>query len=241
MQNITVNALFTGLVPLPAIDSGASLTLTIRKASGGNLAGGTFTYLAGIQWKLTFTPDTLNEVYGVEVVDEEDFVTFSESYKALGTVWDATTGPTGTIVVGTNSWVTAQEAEDYFAVRFGVGTNWSGLSDANKIAALISAHRYINSLENYTFPTEVADITQAMKDAQCEMALFLVIHQVDMDARKGLQAQGVKQAGIVQETYEDGAGGAISIPATVRSMLSDYATGSPLLAANVERDDDEDA
>jgi len=238
MQNITVNTLFTDLVPLPTISYDAVLTLTIRKASGGTLTGGTFAFLAGIQWKLTFTPATLYEVYAVEVLDTDSNVVFSQSYKALGSIYDATTGPTGILAAGTNTWATGQEAEDYFATRFGVGTNWSALTDANKIAALISAYRQLVNLDDYDFPST---IDQEMKDAQCEMALFLIIHQADMDARMGLQAQGVTQAGIVQESYDKDAAGRLAVPAIVRNMLSEYESESPLLAADVERDDDKSA
>jgi hypothetical protein len=60
-----------------------------------------------------------------------------------------------------------------------------------------------------------------------------------MDARKGLQAQGVVQAQIVGETYDKGAAGELSIPANVRGMLFAYESGSPLLQADVTRDDNE--
>jgi hypothetical protein len=239
MQNITVNALHKEFVPLPSVESDAVLILTIIKASGGTLSGGTFTFVTGKEWLLTFTPATLNETYGVVVTDAEGDLVFSGSYKALGTVWDATTGPTGTIVVGTNSWVTGQEAEDYFATRFGVGTNWSALSDVNKIASLISAYRQLIGCGDYDLPTAVVDITQAMEDAQCEMALFLIIHQTDMDARMGLQAQGVSQAGIVQETYKEIDG--IPMPSIVKILLKDYESASPIHVINLEREEDEDA
>jgi len=84
MQIITTAILFTDLIPLPAVASGETLTLTIRTASGGTLTGGTFAYLAGIQWKLTFTPATANEVYAVEVTDADSTVVFSNSYLAVG-------------------------------------------------------------------------------------------------------------------------------------------------------------
>ena len=93
MQNITVNVLHKEFVSLPSVDSAAVLTLTIRKAAGGTLSGGTFTFVAGKEWLLTFTPATLNEVYGVVVTDVGGDLVFSESFKALGQVWDAATGP----------------------------------------------------------------------------------------------------------------------------------------------------
>jgi len=240
MQKITVNALFTDLIPLPAVETDAVLTLTIRKASSGTLAGGTFTYLGGIQWKLTFTPATLNEVYGVEVTDAGGDVVFSQSYKAVGVVWDVESGPTGVITVGTNSWITADEAEEYFATRFGLGTDWSGLTDTEKIAAIVSAYKYLLNSGLYTFPTTVSEFTQNMKDAQCEIAIFLIKHQADMDARQGLQAQGVVQAGIVKETYDLSRTGQLAVPPAVAQLLDGYSTLSPMGAVTLERDEDED-
>jgi hypothetical protein len=139
------------------------------------------------------------------------------------------------LTVGTNTWATLAEAELYFKGRIGASTFWS---TAFKPAALISAFNYLYYSGYYDFPTTP---TQAMKIAQCEMALFLLQHQADMDARMGLQAQGVIQSGIVQETYSKDAVGQIPIPALVSNLLEEHETGSPLLAADVTRDDEEDA
>lgn len=237
-KDITVNVLYKEFAHLPSVASDAVLTLTIRKASGGTLAGGTFAYSAGFSWLLSFTPATLNEIYDVQVVDADGDLVFSGSYKALGAVYDATTGPSGSISVGTNSWITGQEAENYFATRFGVGTNWSALTDANKVAALITACQRIKSCADFSIDADEDD--QNVKDAQCEMALFLIIHAADMDARMGLQAQGVTQAGIVQETYDKDVRNGVVIPGNVRALLTEYETGGVFFATDVARDDEED-
>ena len=80
-----------------------------------------------------------------------------------------------------------------------------------------------------------------MKNAQCEQALFLLIHQEDMDVRLGLQAQGVTQAGIVQETYGNCIEG-IPISPHAKQMLEDYedADKSAFQVKEISRDDDED-
>jgi hypothetical protein len=84
MNLITVGVLCTDLIALPTVASDATLTLVIRTASGGTLAGGTFVYSAGIQWKLTFTPTVTGEIYAVEVTDEADEIVYSNSYRAIG-------------------------------------------------------------------------------------------------------------------------------------------------------------
>ena len=238
MQNITVNVLHKEFVSLPSVESSAVLTLTIRKASGSTLAGGTFTFVAGKEWLLTFTPATLNEVYGVVVTDADGDLVFSESFKALGQVWDAVTGPAGNIVVGTNSFCTAQEAEDYFATRL-VSSLWDAATAAIKVRALITAYWHLVNCGDYTFPAEVANYTTGIKQAQYEMASFLLQHGADMDARLGLQAQGVIKSGIVQEEYVGGV--TVPIPPIVRTLLSSLVTsGSNLEAVELTRDDDED-
>lgn len=141
---------------------------------------------------------------------------------------------TGAITVGTNSWVTLAEAEAYFRTRLGSSGYWNGT--ANKVAALVTAFKQL--LRCGMFNIAATDTAQAIKDAQCEMALFLLIHQEDMDSRAGLQAQGVTKAGIVQEEYS---GNALMVPANVLGLLQDLnVSGAPLYATDLTRDDAED-
>lgn len=236
-MNITLNVLHKQFVSLPSVDSGATLTLTIRKATGGTLTGGTFDFVAGKEWLLTFTPATLNEVYGVVVTDADGDVVFSESYKALGQVWDAVTGPAGNIVVGTNSFCTAQEAEDYFATRMSVDA-WDDATDDNQIRALITAYNQLVNSGLFSFP---ATTTNAIKYAQCEQALFLLQQGDDIDSRRALQAQGVVEAGIVKEKYSGDLQG-VAICANARAFLKDYAIeDNQLFVGDVNRDEEESA
>ena len=143
-----------------------------------------------------------------------------------------------TLTAGTNTWATLEEADAYFRTRIGASTLWDA---AFKPAALISAFNYLYYISGYSFPTTV---TQAMKIAQFEMALFLLQHQVDMDARAGLQAQGVIQADIVGETYDKDARGGVVLPAIIKGLLVDYETengaGTNFFATDVTRDDEAD-
>ena len=102
-----------------------------------------------------------------------------------------------TLVVGTNTWITEAEADTYFASRLGASEYW--LSGASKEAALVTAYRQLNA-SYYAFPTAIAGITANMKYAQCEQALFL-LSDTGVDARMNLQAQNVKSAGIIKESY----------------------------------------
>lgn len=139
------------------------------------------------------------------------------------------------LVVGENSWLTVAEAEPYFSTRIGSSEYWC--SGADKEAALITAYNQLNGCGLFNFPTEVA---QAMKDAQCEQALFLLIHIEDIDRRKGLQAQGVTAAGIVKESYGDGLD-EIPICANAKNFLKEYSIeGQDIYAVDLERDEEEE-
>lgn len=151
-------------------------------------------------------------------------------------VWETISGVSGNLTVGTNTWVTAQEAEDYFGSRLGASTYWN--DNTEKVAALVTAYKYLNNSGLYSIDAD--EDAQAVKDAQCEMALFLLQHMADMDARQGIQAQGVSQAGIVQETYDLSRAGGIVIPPIVERLLGGYESGSPIKAVDLTRDEDED-
>ena len=137
------------------------------------------------------------------------------------------------LAVGTNSWISVADANTYFGDRVGVTNYWC--SGAEKEEALVTAWRWLTGCSDYTFP---ATAVQAMKDAQCEYALFLLQHQPDIDLRMGLQAQGVVEAGVVKEKYGVGPGG-IPLPPIVQGLLRAYYTGATIKLLNLERDDEE--
>ena len=138
------------------------------------------------------------------------------------------------IVVGTNSWVTETEANTYFEARVTASDYWVNLATINK-PALITAYKWLNA-GKYTFP---ATPTQNMKDAQCEMALFLIQHQPDLDLRMGLQVQGVIQAGVVKERYREDNTIELPMPPIVQTLLQEYSTDRPVYLVNIERNEEE--
>ena len=138
------------------------------------------------------------------------------------------------IVVGTNSWVTEAEANTYFSGRIKASDYWTNGATDN-IPALVTAYKWLHA-GRYTFPTTVAD---AMKDAQCEMALFLLQHQPDLDLRMGLQAQGVISAGVVKERYREDNTVEMPLPPIVQQLLGAYDTDSSAYLINIERNEEE--
>jgi hypothetical protein len=124
-------------------------------------------------------------------------------------------------------WVTLAEADAYFTTRLN-SSAWSALAtDEPKTAALTTAQNDIVAANRYVFEDEDGvDLTtddttasQEMKDAVCEQALFL-LNDPDMETRLSLQQQGVKAAGIVQETYGGGVNGVPLAPRVERILAT---------------------
>ena len=139
-----------------------------------------------------------------------------------------------TIIVGTNSWVTEAEANTYLEARVKSGDYWTDGAIDN-IPALITAYKWLKA-GKFTIP---ATITQPIKDAQCEMALFLLQHQPDLDLRMGLQVQGVIVAGVVKEQYRQDNYIEMPIPPIVQQLLAEYDTDRPVYLVNIERNEEE--
>ncbi len=139
-----------------------------------------------------------------------------------------------TITVGTNSWVTELVANDFMESRMGAAEYWAD-GESNNEAALITAYKWLNA-GDYSFPDTA---TQAMKDAQCEMALFLLQQQPDLDLRMGLQVQGVISAGVVKERYKFDNSVELPIPPIVQELLLQYSTDRPVYLINIERNEEE--
>ena len=138
------------------------------------------------------------------------------------------------LTLGTNTWITLANAELYMATRLGASTFWH--TAIAKEAALVTAYNMLVNCGLFEIPSEVS---ANMEQAQCEMALFLLQHGADMDARMGLQAQGVSQAGIVQETYGKEVEG-IPLPPIVKQLLKEYLIDSDIQIIAIERDENEE-
>ena len=117
--------------------------------------------------------------------------------------------------------------------RMGAREYWTDGGEDN-VPSLITAYKWLNATPKFSFPTTIA---QTMKDLQCEMALFLLQHQPDIDLRMGLQAQGVSEAGIVKEKYLNIAG--IPVPPVVVDMAEAYINQKPLYILDLERDEEQ--
>ncbi len=145
-------------------------------------------------------------------------------------------------MAGEIGWATLAEANLYFTTRLSSNA-WAG-ADSIKTAALTTAYDrlYYSGLFNLpTFAEATADQLIILKKAQFELSLYLLIHLADEDRRKGLQAQGVTQAGIVKETYAEADLMKLPIPPFVAAILEEYsAAASDFYVSAIDRDEDEE-
>jgi hypothetical protein len=139
---------------------------------------------------------------------------------------------------------TLVQADSYFTDERLETSAWDALSDANQTKALMQAYNRIYYSGLFAVPL-LADATAAelvlLKKAQAEMAYYLAQHLADEDRRKGIQSQGVIEAGIVKEKYQPGSLSDIPIPPIVAGILEDFSTAaSPIYVTEVDRDEDEE-
>ena len=136
------------------------------------------------------------------------------------------------------------DADDYFNDERFDPTAWDDVSDDDrKTRALLNAYNRIFYHPDLNVPasgSETAAQRVYLRKAQCEMALYLIVHESDEDRRKGLQAQAVTDAGIVKEKYDKEKLYDLPLPPFVTAILdkAGMTKKQRFFATNVERDED---
>jgi hypothetical protein len=146
---------------------------------------------------------------------------------------------------GEIGYLTLTQADTYFATRLS-SESWTGITvtsgRSKETAALTTAYDrlfYSGLFDLPPFASATAAELVILQKAQCEMALYMLIHLADEDRRKGLQAQGVTVAGVVKEQYAEADLMKLPIPAFVAAILEDFSTaGEPFYASDIGRDED---
>lgn len=138
------------------------------------------------------------------------------------------------LVVGTNSWVSVAEATAYLDDSFNAGDWYT--SGVDQDGALVRAFRELSAF--YSLPATAA---QAMKDAQCEQALFLIQNDVDLDERVAIRTMGVQEAGVVKERYVEGAVEVTIAPMAKLLLDENYDIKGKTYATAIDLERDEDA
>jgi hypothetical protein len=130
------------------------------------------------------------------------------------------------------------EADIYFSTRAGAIILWSGLTDAQKTAALTTAYNRIRFSRQVSIPANpTAAQLLLLVYAQEEYALHFVVLDEGGIRREAVQGQGVKSAGIVKETYLD-PDKSPGLPTNIMEILDDFKTQKPFYSIETYRDED---
>jgi len=137
------------------------------------------------------------------------------------------------------------DANDYFESERLETSAWDALTDdKKKSAAVTMAYNRIYYDPRYNVPT-YANATASqliiLKKVNGEMAYYLAQHLADEDRRKGLEAQGVTDAGIVKEKYSKDDLMSLPVPPFVDTLLNDFKTAKAFGVVDIDRDEDEKA
>lgn len=133
------------------------------------------------------------------------------------------------VIVGTNSWASIAQADDYFLVKWGAGA-WASLTLTQKTQLLISAFNWIRQSG---LSVSSSDTSALVKQAQLEAAWFVYKYADEHEKRRALSSMGVKsyRAMDFSETLEN-----CAFPEFLSEMLQDYASGGGGTFPRVSRD-----
>jgi hypothetical protein len=140
------------------------------------------------------------------------------------------------------------EAETYFEDERLETRAWDALTEDStafqKSKVIRMAYNRIFYDPRWELPTyaeisaSASDLSELQK-ANAEMAYYLAIHLSDEDIRKGLQAQGVIEAGVVKEKYSEAALMDVPVPPFVIAILSPWSTEVYAGVLDLARDEEE--
>lgn len=133
-------------------------------------------------------------------------------------------------------WVDPTAAATFFS---SIGcTDWAALVIAGTSDKLLTRSWYrILYDPRWTIPASPGAADKAkLAYAQEMTAWYMHTHVDDEDRRKGLQAQGVTQAGLVQETYDKDKAATIPLPPEAIGVLNSlFTTKKPFYAIDIDR------
>lgn len=125
-------------------------------------------------------------------------------------------------------WTTVDTAAAYLGAALG-SESWDALDESAQVKYLTTAYRMLANDTNYTWPS----VTQAMKDAQTELAFYLVSNPSYMQ-RINLQNMGVDsmRIGDFMEHYASGPnlpGPVAKYPQIVMNLIEPYYNAPPAI------------
>ena len=139
------------------------------------------------------------------------------------------------------------DAEDYYALERLESTAWDDLGSGSggglKEKVIRQSYNRLYHDGHWDLPTyATASIAELIKlrIANAEMAYYLCVHLADEDRRKGIQAQGVIEAGIVKEKYAEKMLMEVPVPPAVIAILEPWSTDTNFAAVELVRDEEEE-
>ena len=134
------------------------------------------------------------------------------------------------------------DANTYFLEeRFATGS-WDAITDDSlKTKAINYAYNRLYHSPLWTLPTFAAAGAAelvVLRIVNGEMANYIIVHLSDEDRRKGIQAQGVIDAGIEEEKYLKEYLDKLPVPAAVEDLLAPWLVAKHLHITNIDRDED---
>ena len=136
------------------------------------------------------------------------------------------------------------DANDYFTDERLITEAWDDLTNPQKNKVILNSYNRLYHDPKWSLPT-YAEATLAelikLRIANAEMAYYLAVHLGDEDRRKGIQAQGVIEAGIVKEKYFADMLKDLPVPPFVEELLAAWEVAEGIGISNLARDENESA
>lgn len=132
------------------------------------------------------------------------------------------------------------DANNYFLLERFQTADWDALTDAQKTKAINYSYNRLYHSPKWDLPTYAeadAAALVVLRIANGEMVYYIAIHLIDEDRRKGIQAQGVIEAGIEEEKYLKEYLDKLPVPAAVEDLLEPWKTAKHLHITNIDRDE----
>ena len=133
------------------------------------------------------------------------------------------------------------DANSYFEEERFSTDAWDAITDDSlKTKAINYSYNRLYHSPLWELPT-FADAGAAelvvLRIANAEMANYIIVHLYDEDRRKGIQAQGVIEAGIEEEKYLKEYLDKLPVPAAVEDLLKPWLVAKHLHIINIDRDE----
>ena len=134
------------------------------------------------------------------------------------------------LTFGVNTWTTKAQADTYFLGKYGASA-WASILDTDKEALLITAYKAIKNNPNLSVSAD--DVTEIVRDAQCEFAWFWYNWHTEIEQRRSLHTQGVREFTISKfsEKLEQP-----EFPSWISDLLAHYQTNAGGVFIRMKRD-----